>query len=299
MLWTGEALSAVSIQEASNESAPIPEQIRMKLMGLLPNGDELNAKKTGDPAFYSDNLYEYIDGAADAFHSYDFVALVHQKYGSDDVDLTVDIYDMGTPLNAFGIYSAERSPNYNFRAFGAEGYIDDMMLNFFQDACYIKMSAYSEKGKTAPVMEAFAQAISQKIGKGKSMPQIFEIFPAADRLPRTEKFVLQMPLGYDFLGPAYQARYGFSEKATTLVLSDAGNTEKSLDRARRLENHFRDSGSVTPLPELGAGAFRGSNSFEGTMVVIPRGKWAIVIVQPPDDDGNFIKSVLKEVDEMQ
>lgn len=290
------ALQAIPAQEERDASAPIPEQTKEKLASLLPDHTRLGAQKTGEPSFYAENLYELIDGAADAFHSYDFSALIHQEYKANDVELSVDIYDMGSPLNAFGIYSAERSPNYDFRAFGAEGYVDEMILNFLQDSYYIKMSAYSEKGSSTPVMEAFAQAISQKIGKGKSMPEAFELFPTEARLPRTEKFILRIPLGYDFLGPAYQARYGFSEKATILVLSEAGNTEKSLDRAERLEKHFRESGSVTPLPELGTGAFRGSNSFEGEMVVIPHAKWTIVIVQPPDDGGIFIKEVLAGVD---
>jgi hypothetical protein len=298
-LLAGEALQAVSAQEISRESAPVSEQTKAKLTSLLPDAAKLNAERTGDPAFYGENLYEYIDGAADSFHSYDFAALIHQEYKVDNADVTVDIYDMGSPLNAFGIYSAERSPNYDFRAYGAEGYIDDLTLNFFQDSYYIKMSAYSENGKNRPVMEAFVQAISQRIGKGNSMPDVFKIFPASARLPRTEKFILGMPLGYDFLGPAYQARYGFSEKATTLVLSDAGSAGRSLERAERLEKHFHESGSVTPLPELGAGAFRGSNSFEGVMVVIPHGKWAIVIVQPPDDGGTFIKDILAQVDGKQ
>jgi len=34
---------------------------------------------------------------------------------------------MGKPLNAFGIYSAERSPNCHFLPLGAEGYLSDSL----------------------------------------------------------------------------------------------------------------------------------------------------------------------------
>src|SRR5574340_658280 len=54
-------------------------------------------------------LYECIDGAADLFLAYGFQTLTHGEYGADDAHLiTVDVYDMGAPLHAFGVFSSER-----------------------------------------------------------------------------------------------------------------------------------------------------------------------------------------------
>ena len=53
------------------------------------------------------NLWEYINGAADAFMMYGFEQLQVRDVSAGGVTVTANIYDMGTPLNAFGIYRAE------------------------------------------------------------------------------------------------------------------------------------------------------------------------------------------------
>ncbi|MBU0985670.1 MAG: hypothetical protein KKH68_00325, partial [Proteobacteria bacterium] len=53
------------------------------------------------------NLYEYINGAAEFFIAYGFTELAGANYApvSGDKDtVTVDIYDMGNKLNAFGVF---------------------------------------------------------------------------------------------------------------------------------------------------------------------------------------------------
>ena len=48
--------------------------------------------------FYSpDNLYEYMDGAADIFVLYGVKTMLHLDAKVRTVDVTVDIFDMGTP----------------------------------------------------------------------------------------------------------------------------------------------------------------------------------------------------------
>ena len=54
---------------------------------------------------------------------------------------------MGNPLNAFGVYAAERSPEYKYIPVGAEGYISEGVLNFVQDRFYVKLSGFGENGK--------------------------------------------------------------------------------------------------------------------------------------------------------
>src|SRR4051794_19771745 len=72
------------------------------------------ANSEGSPEYYKpDSLYQYIDGGADVYLLYDFRILLHQNFKSAGAELTADIYDMGTPEDAFGIYAAERSARYN------------------------------------------------------------------------------------------------------------------------------------------------------------------------------------------
>ena len=64
----------------------------------------------GEPATYpAEKLWEVIDGAAEQYLSYDVQGLSTCDLGQGDLLVTVSIYDMGSRLNAFGIYGSERS----------------------------------------------------------------------------------------------------------------------------------------------------------------------------------------------
>jgi len=288
---------AFTQEGAGATSAAVSAATQKKLEQLLPASAALGARPLAKPVFYGANLYEYIDGGAEAYHLYGFVALIHQQYRAKDTDIAVDIYDMGQPLNAFGIYASERAPDYHYIPVGAEGYVSESTLNFLQGAYYIKLSTSDPQAKAAPTLQAFARSVSGRIQTGKTMPKMFSLFPTANRVARSEKFIRQAPLGHDFLAPAYQATYKLSGKESTLLLSQAANARDARDRVKRLESHFRSAGKVTPAAGLGPGAFKGSTSFEGEMLVAPRGNYAAVLVNPGPSGEAFLKAILARLPE--
>ena len=59
------------------------------------------------------NLYEKINGRSELFHSYDVTGMTFVTSSkADDPTKFIDVflYDMTTPLGAFGVYSVERTP---------------------------------------------------------------------------------------------------------------------------------------------------------------------------------------------
>jgi len=61
-----------------------------------------------------ETLYDAINGAADSYLRYDFRELKVGEYSLDDgTYLVVEIYQHGSPINAFGIYSQERPQKGN------------------------------------------------------------------------------------------------------------------------------------------------------------------------------------------
>src|SRR5215475_8953760 len=64
-------------------------------------------------SFYSsENLYEYMDGAADIFVLYGVRQMLHLDLRVNAADVTLDVFDMGAPDAAFGMYASERSPDF-------------------------------------------------------------------------------------------------------------------------------------------------------------------------------------------
>ncbi len=283
---------------APSPPAPIPAAIEESLSSLLPKAAEVGAMLSGEQQFYSSNLYEYIDGAADAFLQDDLVAMVHQEYKAPKADVTVDIYNMGKPLNAFGMYAAERSPGYHFVPIGAEGYVNEFILNFFQAEFYVKLSGFSDKPSSAPDLDRFARVVSQKIGAGKAMPKALTLLPTQGLLAHSEKFVNRAPLGHEILSPAIEGSYslegsvGADAKPTTLLISKAADPVGALQKVSSLRDYFNQSGKVTPAPKVIPDGFRGTNQYEGEVLVFARGPYAILCISPPPHPERFLATVV-------
>jgi hypothetical protein len=234
-------------------------------------------------------LYEYLNGGAEAFHNYDMAAMVHQLCRVEGVEVTIDIYDMAEPLNAFGVYSSERAPNYRFLPIGAEGYASASALNFLQGPFYVKLSASGPKA--APVMESLAQAISKRIGDGSSLPASLAWFAQPGLIPRSHKYVKRAPLGHEFLAPAFMASYKVGRAESLLAVSEAASPAEAQQRFERLRRHFNDTGKAAPWPPL-PGACRGRNSLEGDWIFLARGRRLAILVNPPPTPVPLLKELL-------
>ena len=95
-------------------SAAAPAQERSGSPGLAALVPKLEgwALSEAPRSYFPETLFEYINGAAESYLSYDFRELVVadlQKKGTE-ATLTAEIYDMADPVNAFGIFGAERYP---------------------------------------------------------------------------------------------------------------------------------------------------------------------------------------------
>ncbi|MDR3763509.1 MAG: hypothetical protein P4M01_05375 [Acidobacteriota bacterium] len=271
-----------SAAQPSSPSRAVPAELaasRVRLLQLIPAALPAQAKANAPAEFYSAaNLYQYMDGGADIYALYNLQLMLHQEFKADTADVTVDIFDMGTAENAFGMYASERSPAYDYIALGAEGYRNQGIVNFLQGPFYFKLAAFGEGADAA--LDRFACALSAQAGPEKSFPALLQKFPTAARLPHSEQYVLQDPLGHSFLGPAYLASYGTEEKSATLLVSVAADEAGATERLARLAEHFKKSGQCAEAPELGPHAFRASNSFEGQAVASSTGRYTVVLFHP-------------------
>ena len=244
------------------QQAPIPAEVKTRLAALLPKG--------GDAArFYSSDLYRYMDGGADIYLKYGLVAMVHREYKSAGVDMTVDVFDMGGPLQAFGIYSAERSPEYRFIDIGTEGYSSESTLNFLQGRYYARLSAFGDGA--APALDSFARAISRSIGGDRSLPALLDMLPRENRVARSEKYVVQAPAGHEFLAPALTASYRFDGNVTSLVISLAADEHEAEQRVEKLRRYYQRSGGET--------------------IFFARGRLAVLCLHAPADAAAFLDKV--------
>jgi hypothetical protein len=179
-----------------------------ELAALVPRLDAWT--ETEAPrSFFPESLFEYIDGAAESYLSYDFRELLVvdlQKKGGE-ATLTLEIYDMGTPLNAFGIFGAERYPENEGVPVGELGYFEGEALNFLSGRFYVKLLGFGLGEGTAAVLGEVAAKVAGAVKTKGALPALVLAFPKENLVARSEKYVRQNFMGYEFLRRGFVATY--------------------------------------------------------------------------------------------
>jgi hypothetical protein len=269
--------------------AQSPDASQKKLSNLLtvPLPGKLIPEEAAT-IYKADSLYQYIDGGADVYLSYDFRALLHQDLKGGSAEVSADIYDMGTSEDAFGIYAAERSPKYKFVPIGIEGYRSKGILNFVQDHYYVKLLANGVNAD--PLLDPLARMLSQQIGGAHTAPPLLLKLPPEHKVERSEQYVRKDPLGHPFLAPSYIATYAWGSQEGKLIVSVADDSAGAKSRLEQLVKHFKQTGTSTEAKDLGEDGIRAKNSFEGNWIAKTQGRYLIALVNPPANGAGILNS---------
>jgi len=160
----------------------------------------------------ADNLWEYINGAAELFVAYDVQTCETADLSSGDVVVTLDLYDMGTPLNAFGIFSRERSGE---RVAVPEA--TDAMISPPYLAMLVKGTTYAkvnvlEGELTEEVGHALLEALALELPGEPAYPAEFGRLPTGGRIAGTEGYQRDGYLGLTELTQCLYAEYSRGEE---------------------------------------------------------------------------------------
>jgi hypothetical protein len=292
------AALAAGIPQAQNSALSprthAPAAVQKQLDKLLSEPLPGRAVPQDQPSLYKpDTLYQYIDGGADIYLLYDFRTLLHQDFKSGSAELTADLYDMGKPEDAFGVYSAERSPGYRFIPIGVEGYRSAGTLNFLQDHYYVKLSGSGPNADA--LLDQFARTLSGRIGGLSTPPSLLQRFPLEHRVKHSEQYMRKDPLGHAFLAPAYVVTYAWAQKPSKLLVSVANDPAGARARLQQLAQHFRESGQCVAAPELGEGGINAKNDFEGRVIARTKDRYLIILLDPPENGAEILKKTAQSL----
>jgi hypothetical protein len=158
-------------------------------------------------SYGAENLYEYIDGAADQFLDYGFRLLRTRDFATDSLKLTVDIYDMGSPLNAFGIYQVERPPDAPGLKWGTEAIVSPpFQCLLLKDAYYVKVNVFEGELSDSSGSRLLA-AIAAALPGRCDFPAELQWLPTRDLIAGSAGFTRVRFLGMAELTNCIHARY--------------------------------------------------------------------------------------------
>ena len=160
--------------------------------------------------FNHENLWEQIDGRADFFLSYNMVRMTFAAYAdSSDAGrfITISIYDMGNPTNAFGVSSAERQEEIHPVNLGREAYRFGANLFIWKGKYYVRMITSKDSPELQEINLTMAEKLMGSLDDSGGPLRGLEILPQEDRVPGSEQYFRKDAMGLDFMNDTYMARY--------------------------------------------------------------------------------------------
>jgi hypothetical protein len=206
-----------------------------------------------------------IDGAADTYLSYSFVDLHLADYENDaGINVRVELYRHSTFNNTFGIYTAERSPDYNFIEIGSQGYLEEGALNFLCGYYYVKITTGSKGDDAQNSLLEIAKQIEVQLNQEKNWPGIFQIFPP-DALPYSDHYIAENFLGFDFLNSAFIADYNRDGKSFQVFIIKTDDPVTVREMLAKYLKFAKQDDSVSE------GIFKIHDPYNGDIDVILKG----------------------------
>ena len=170
-------LAACAIATPAPTPAPTPPKPAADSV-VFPADLAIADWKISKPAqtYRADNLFDLVDGQADAFFAYNFQQVTTQRYqNSEGTLLNIEVWQLAQPADAYGLFTLNRAgAPVNM---GSEGDTDPgRRLAFWQDRYYVHVNA----NKKVPDAEitAFAQAMSAALPTGGQRPALVDRLPA-------------------------------------------------------------------------------------------------------------------------
>lgn len=156
------------------------------LSDLLP--DQVNGwEKQEDQIYNKETLFEYINGGAELYISYGFKEVLSRKYiKSGQPDILVELFDMNSSTNAYGIFSHSREEIDTTYGQGSQ-YTFGLML-FWKDHYLVSIMASPETEESKQAVFALAQTIDDAIPFEGQIPEIISLLPKENLIPESVRY---------------------------------------------------------------------------------------------------------------
>jgi hypothetical protein len=182
----------------------------------LVEGPRLYTRKT---------LFERINGQAELYFKYGYqksVFAMYQHRTKPESQIEVDLYDMGSVLQAFGIFSRFRVGDRP-GGMGLDSYMDESSILFYKGRYFVML--YAVESDPAMLKES-AQAVSLRITDSSVPPKEIGFFPVQGLKPGSIQYFSEGLLGHQFLKRGFMGTYIEEDKEKAKVEAEVKGKAK-------------------------------------------------------------------------
>ena len=252
-------------------------------------------------SYLPDTLYNYINGAADLFISYGFLSLTGGEYyrGSNQREnVTVDIYDMGSALNAFGVFQSKRDTEVRSLTLGAGAFGTEKYIFFYKGRFYVEIQAYVLSSTTSDVVMKMAQHVDQRIGGDAAPPSELRYLPDDNRVAGSEMYITGGILGHGFLDRGLLCDYTIGAetvKAFVVFFSSDALAVKALDQYKSYLESLGEKWQV--MNGLGENGFASQEPYHKHILVAQQGAFVagVADLSQSSKGEELLKRILRTV----
>ena len=181
--------------------------------------------------FTSENLYEQINGRASFFQAYDMIRMTYVSFTPSAETakfINLSIYDMGTPTNAFGVFSAERSQGESPLNLGRAGYRSDANYFIWKGRYYIQIISSETTDEFKRNGMDLARKLTDFLLDSGEQVWGLTVLPLRGRMPESVQYFKVDAMGLDFMRNTYTAIYRKGNTLVTAFLSQRESAESAL-----------------------------------------------------------------------
>jgi hypothetical protein len=159
------------------------DEVVSRLSRLLPESVQGWKTETIDDLYDPQTIFQYIDGAGEVYIAYNFKHLLSRRYKKGgQPDIIADLFDMGTPADAFGVFTHDLDGDDP--GVGQGGTYKAGLLSFWRDRFFVSLFAERETPEAKAAMAEIGKTTAAWIGRDGSRPLLLRLLPpefAADK----------------------------------------------------------------------------------------------------------------------
>lgn len=272
-------ISSVGPKDAESEAGPGKSEVE----SLLPPPQKgWTAKESR--LFTRETLFDYIDGGAEIYLAYDFDTLLVQEYSSGENSVIVEIYQMRSSEDAFGLFSLNRQEEV--LSMGQDASYGFGILTLWKDRYFVKVIDLDGKDTSKDIILSLGKGIAQRIKNEGNKPDPLRRIPQDDLVSEssyyfhkniilknlyflTQENILNLSEKTD----AVLASYELDKEVLKLLLvqyPDTVESRKAYEKYNR--DHLRAAiSSMRNLQKVGEDLYSGAELEDRYLIVVLEG----------------------------
>ena len=163
------------------------EQQMSYLAQLLP--DQVDNWRLSDSTstYNRQSIFDYINGAGEVYRSFAFGEVLVARYSREGSgDISVELFDMGNPADAYGVFSYARESEEMGIGGGYER--KGGVICFWQNRYYVCVAADQSSGEPTPQLMDLARTISEQLPAESERPNLVAMLPTEGMVAFSERF---------------------------------------------------------------------------------------------------------------